>query len=157
MLVADSFVNDNNKQRKKIKAIWDTGASMSCISQRVANELKLVMTGYVKVSGVNSVDTVPRYQIDVGLPNKMMIEGLNVSEAKTLGDEFDMLIGMDIIKFGTLALSWDGTDYLMSFVVPSPQNPIDFVKIINNNAAKLNTKSNSAGGSSPHKTSRRNR
>jgi len=99
------------------KAIWDTGATATCISQKVANDLSLQPTGRTQVSGVHGANEVNTYFVNVYLPNKVGIVGVRVTEGKLAG--YDVLIGMDIIRHGDLAISNCNNRTIFSFRVPS--------------------------------------
>ena len=77
------------------KALWDTGAEMTVVSDKLVKTLGLkpyskgVLTG---IGGENNVDT---YRIHVVLPNGFLVCDV---EAYCSDIEDDILIGMDIIK-----------------------------------------------------------
>lgn len=107
-------------------ALWDTGASGSCISKEVADTLGLVKTGrrgIVTPSGRAKVNT---YMIDIVLPNNLVINNVVVMDSAIGTQEIGMLIGMDIIEMGDFAVSNHNGKTTISFVVPSLQK-IDFV------------------------------
>ncbi len=110
-----------------LKAIWDTGATSSVITETLARHLKLPVTGKVKVLGVNSSEIVNTYIVDIYLPNMVIIQGVTVTEAKNLGPgEIHLLIGMDIIRNGDFAITNKDLKTTFSFQMPSDQS-IDFV------------------------------
>lgn len=121
-------------QETEFKGIWDTGASASVITARVVKELNLVPTGRVDVYTANGPANVNTYLVNIKIPPKVNFIGLRVTEGIISGD-VDLLIGMDIIGQGDLAVTnHDGKTY-MSFRVPSVEH-IDFVAEIN----RYNTK-----------------
>ena len=114
-----------NKNMKVFKAIWDTGATNSVITQRVVRECGLQSSGLTKMNAVNNSSTSHTYLVNIFLPNKVEVLDIRVSEASLAGDE-DVLIGMDIINLGDLAISsWQGRTSF-TFRVPS-QGRIDFL------------------------------
>jgi predicted aspartyl protease len=113
-------------QYKKFRAIWDTGATGTVISQRIVNECGLQQTGVTKVFHAQGAkENVPVYLVNVGLPNSVAFSGVPV----TLGElaNGDALIGMDIIGNGDFAVTNHNKETVMSYRVPSTEH-IDFVK-----------------------------
>ncbi len=104
-------------KKSKYKAIWDTGATGTVISKKVAVDLGLKPISMAKVKGVNSESIVPVYYVNVYLPNKVSILFVRVTEG-LLGD-VDVLIGMDIISLGDFAISNFNGKTIFSFRVPS--------------------------------------
>ena len=112
-------------QSKRFVAIRDTGATGSCITQQIIDELGLKSIGFCNVGGVSGMHRTEKYKIDLVLPNGVYISGLTVIRCASLGVG-DVLIGMDIIAKWDLAISHDELgNMLMSFVIP-PQWVIDF-------------------------------
>lgn len=106
-------------------AIWDTGAQVSVITQKVAGELGLQPFRFMRHKGVLREDTVPVYKIAVVLPNGFGLRTMDVSEVPELADGFDVLIGMDIIGLGDFAISKLDNKTFFSFRIPS-HDCIDF-------------------------------
>lgn len=106
--------------------LWDTGASKSSITQRIVDDLQLIPVGSANISTANGVVTVNTYFVDIGLPNHVIVQNVLVSCAD-LGDDIDVLIGMDIIKHGDFAITNTENCTTFSFRVPSIQE-IDYVK-----------------------------
>ena len=114
-------------------AIWDTGATNTVITSKVVSELGLRPSGKVKVRGVGPAGIQQEhdsntYLINVHLPNNVGLIGVRVSENSLEGT--DVLIGMDIITAGDLAITNHNGKTTFSFRVPSCEE-IDFVGEIN--------------------------
>ncbi|MCY3923505.1 MAG: hypothetical protein OXG27_14095 [Chloroflexi bacterium] len=78
------------------------------------------------------------YLVNIFLPNRVVYPAVTVAEAKLL-DGLDVIIGMDIIKTGDLAVTnFDGNSKF-SFRVPS-QTHIDFVEDVKRPTFKLDGK-----------------
>jgi len=88
-----------------IKAIWDTGATGSCITIKVVKELGLLPTGRVLMGTANGAIQKNTYTIDIGLPGKVIIQGVIASEVDALTSGCDALIGMDIITLGDFSIT----------------------------------------------------
>lgn len=118
--------------KKPYQAIWDTGATNTCITPRVVQELGLQPSGraVVQVVGSGAAATaheVATYLVNIFLPNNVEIIAVKVSENMLHGA--DVLLGMDIIAHGDFAITnYDGKTW-WTFRVPSNE-PIDFVEEI---------------------------
>lgn len=108
-------------------ALWDTGATASVISQEVATRLKLVSEGTAKVFHAQGSKQVPKYFVNLGLPNRVQVVGVEVLDGILKG--CDLLIGMDIINMGDFAVTNRDGVTMLSFQMPSVRH-IDFVKIL---------------------------
>lgn len=110
-------------------ATWDTGATNTVITSKVATELGLKPSGKVKVRGVGPAGSSQEhdsntYLVNVFLPNNVGLAGVRVSENAVEG--CDVLIGMDVITTGDLAITNHNGKTTFSFRVP-PCEEIDFV------------------------------
>jgi len=122
---------------EKAKALWDTGATNTCISKKLALKLDLQARGLAEMYHADGVAIVPTYFIGILLPNNLGFSSIEVLECDLTGT--DILIGMDIISQGDFAISnFDGNTFF-SFRIPSTQN-ISFVKIDSNEADTNNPK-----------------
>ena len=106
-------------------ALWDTGATFSAISLDVANRLKLVPADKVTVTGVHDTNTVDAGIITVELPDHIVKKDIRVAIC-TLNPSIGMILGMDIIMLGDLAISNGNGQSLFSFAIPSFKNKMDF-------------------------------
>lgn len=123
-----SKVRDNSNQYtpKMWRGLWDTGASKSSITQRIVDDLDLIPIGNTNISTANGIVPVNTYLIDIGLPNRIIIPNIVVSCAD-LGEDIDVLIGMDIIKHGDFAITNTNNSTTFSFRIPSIEE-IDYVE-----------------------------
>lgn len=115
-------------KRIESKAIWDTGATNSVITEKLARELNLQPISKVNVVGVHGSEIKNAYLINIYLPSKVCINYARVTECKQLSgtDDLGMLIGMDIIGLGDLAVT-NFNKTVLSYRLPS-KNEIDFLK-----------------------------
>lgn len=111
----------------KVKAIWDTGATGSVITQSVVNKLVLLPTGMATVHTANGPATRNTYTVDIGLPNQVLIGQVIATGVDALSSGCDALIGMDIIGLGDFSITNHKGVTCMSFRVPSGHE-IDYVK-----------------------------
>ena len=105
-------------------AVWDTGAMKTTVSRRIVNDFGLRAVKYAPVSTPNGKSIAACYYVDILLPNSLTITDVLVVEG-TL-DNFDVLIGMDIIGMGDFAVSNYCGKTVFSFRIPSVAT-IDFV------------------------------
>lgn len=112
-----------------VNAIWDTGATHSCISSRLAKQLKLIPNSKRTTNTAGGLKTSDVYTIDIQLPNRVIMPSVMVAEIDLI-DSVDALIGMDIIGEGDFAVnSYDGKTSF-SFRLPSCHT-VDYANIEN--------------------------
>jgi len=121
-------------QQCSVSALWDTGATGSCISKGLARHLDLKPIDMCIVRGVSGTSTSNVYLIDILLPSDVSINNVRVSEFLDNG-AFGIILGMDIITLGDFAISNKEGKTTLSFRVPPSDNPVDFVEQINNEAS----------------------
>lgn len=118
---------------KDYTAIWDTGATNSCITKKVAADLNLQPTGIAEVRHADGKSSVNTYLVNISLPNKIMVGQVRVTEVQLISDanipddnQPQLLIGMDIIGMGDFAVTHANGNSAFSFRIPSVEE-IDFV------------------------------
>lgn len=116
----------NPPQIFETAAVWDTGATGTVITKKVADHLGLKPIGVTQVNHAAGSSMMNEYLVNVSLPNGVVFQGLRVTEGGLTGIE--ALIGMDIIASGDFAVTHcnDNGGTTMSFCVPSSEE-IDFV------------------------------
>ena len=87
------------------KALWDTGATNSAITSKIVESLKLIPIGKKKVTGANATKLTNIYLLNIFLPNQVVIIGIPATEIQSFVDDFDVLIGMDIITKGDFSIT----------------------------------------------------
>ena len=129
-LITDACIESGTSQYPIKTALWDTGATNTCISDNVVKALNLVPTGKGEIHTPSGSKIVNTYLVDIYLPNKVKIAG-TVVNGTDIGDQgIDLLVGMDIIALGDFAISQYGGVTTFSFCFPSIRQ-IDYVKEIN--------------------------
>lgn len=127
VLVFSSIKNtQNNIIPRMWKGLWDTGASVSSITQRIVDEMNLTPIGKTSISTANGIVVVSTYFVNIGLPNGVTVRNVLVSCAD-LGNDIDVLIGMDIIRHGDFSIANKNNRTTFSFRIPSMVE-IDYVK-----------------------------
>lgn len=111
-------------------AIWDTGATKSCISKKVASTLGLLPISRTTVHAAGNSFDSPVYKVDFLLPNSLTVHDVDVTEGSNL-QGCDILLGMDIITVGDFAVTNGGGMTVFSFRFPPADRHIDFVEAAN--------------------------
>jgi len=119
-----ALFNPYNKKSVKIKALWDTGATSSVISNAIAESLLLKKICYAEMRHANGIERVPVFVAGIKLPNQVVIPELTVLSCNPI-HEFDLIIGMDIITKGDFAITGKNGNTKFSFRMPSIAD-IDF-------------------------------
>ncbi|MBR1468695.1 MAG: retroviral-like aspartic protease family protein [Prevotella sp.] len=116
------FVAGEEVKRVKVqRSLWDTGASVSLISSRVAKVLGLEPIGKSGVSGYNEgVDVKDTFLTHIGLPTGDIVT--NVMSMEFDSDEYDVVIGMDVIGKGDFAITNKDGNTTFSFRIPSKES-----------------------------------
>lgn len=122
LMIADSKI-----EHIKTNALWDTGASKTCISNRLVEEMKLPVIGMRKTQCASGVQTVTCHIIDIIMPHKIMLTGVPVL-AFAGSIYFDILIGMDLITLGDFAITNAKGNTCFSYRTPPNDTHIDFVE-----------------------------
>jgi hypothetical protein len=115
------------------KAIWDTGATGSVITQAVVDACGLRPTGMVQVHGVHGPEFAETFLVNIALPNGVAFPNVRVTKGKILGPS--LLIGMDIITTGDFSITNVGMQTVFTFRIPSIHT-IDYVEEANQLKAK---------------------
>lgn len=116
----------SHEKSGEFKAVWDTGATHTVISQTVVDTLELKPTGMIVAHTPQGSHTTNTYLVDLTFQGSgLNFEGFKVSLGILSG--FDALIGMDIIGFGDFIVTNKDGVTIMSFRAPSMLRT-DFVK-----------------------------
>lgn len=108
------------------KALWDTGATKSVITKGTADALGLTPVGTGMVNHAGGSAQCNQYIVNIILPNRVGFPGVMVSECVNTVGDFGVIIGMDIITKGDLAITNVGKQTIVSFRYPSLK-VIDYV------------------------------
>ncbi len=112
---------------KNFFAIWDTGATNTVITARIAKDCGLRPISMTKVYHPGGeTENANVYLVNIRLPNKVEVYNLRVTEGILRG-QADVLVGMDIIGSGDFAVTNHNGKTVFSFRIPSIER-IDFVK-----------------------------
>ncbi len=127
---------DNTETNEQYNALWDTGASLCAIKQNIAEKLNLTPIDLIEVNHADGKKTTYRYLVDIILPNKVRINQVPVCAFSESDNQWDCILGMNIITLGDFAITNSNDKTLFSFEFPSTQS-IDFVKEINDQNKRI--------------------
>ncbi|MCE2964528.1 MAG: retroviral-like aspartic protease family protein [Alphaproteobacteria bacterium] len=88
------------------KGLIDTGATNSCISARVVNDLQLSIVGFQELHGVAGLTKAPYYFVNLSVPfgaTEFVTPTFRVN-GFSAQDHFDVLLGMDVLSKGHLSI-----------------------------------------------------
>jgi predicted aspartyl protease len=114
---------------KEYVAIWDTGASSTAISKKVVSDLMLPVVSMGTTSTAAGMTDTTIHRVHLWLPNYVVIEKCRANCVPGLEDILgvDLLIGMDVMCQGDLAISNFQEKTVLSFRIPSVATT-DYVK-----------------------------
>ena len=120
---------DNSNESKyievKVKALIDTGANGTCISHRLASACNLERVSVMKIVSAQGSGLAPVYKADIKLPCGTLFENVLVTEVAG-SDNFDIIIGMDILSHGDIALTGSKEGIVFSMCFPTRNQPVYF-------------------------------
>lgn len=114
----------------KTRALWDTGASKSVIAASLARSLGLTPVSTREVHHGDGKSMRHVYMVNFDLPNAVHVGGVLATEFPPSHDHFSVLVGMDVMGLGDMALTHVGGLTTFSFRVPSCE-AVDYVLIAN--------------------------
>ena len=112
--------------RISTKALWDTGASKSVVSTALVASLGLTPVSTTEVHHGDGVSTRDTYLVNFYLPNSVGIAGVLATDFPASHDNFNVLVGMDVICLGDFSITNVSGATWMSFRTPS-RVAIDYV------------------------------
>ncbi|NLX15013.1 MAG: hypothetical protein GXY44_15370, partial [Phycisphaerales bacterium] len=75
-VVRDTF--PSSTQEVNVIALWDTGATSSCISNKLADKLGLTLLSFTKVKNSGGTHEARVFKIDLDIMGRMNVENWNV-------------------------------------------------------------------------------
>ena len=108
-------------------ALWDTGATISCISKNAVKVLGITdLQDAMMVSASETVKTKSCH-VSILFPGTVYFKNVKVLVLPEDPIDHDVIIGMDIIKNGDFAITNYGTKSVLTFRAPSKET-IDFTE-----------------------------
>ena len=115
------------KKEADVLALIDTGATNTSISDRLASSLELKVIDQCDVEAAGGIHIADVYMIDIMLRSMVEFTNIRAAEFKS-NDKFDIIIGMDILIKGDLAITNHDNRTVLSFRVPPDTAHIDFIE-----------------------------
>ena len=122
------ITNTENGNTIRTLAIWDTGATGSVVTKKLASDLGLVAVSKGFANTAGGVVETGNYYVKITLIGSgSFTVKRRVTDCQRLSatDDVGMLIGMDIITLGDFAITNLNGQTVMSFRIPS-MGRIDF-------------------------------
>lgn len=117
-LVNNAYIHANGRSYEA-RALWDTGATHTCIDDALAQRLGLVELGSVDVYTPSGRANLTIYRADIVLMGVIPMYGHKVTGSVIGMQGIDLLIGMDIISKGDFATSCKDGRTRFTFRIPS--------------------------------------
>lgn len=111
-----------------VKSLIDTGANRTCISHRLASACNLERISVMKIVSAQGTGLAPVYKADIKLPCGIVFQNILVTEVSG-SDNFDVIIGMDILSQGDIAFTGSEEGLVFSMRFPSKKEPVDFSRM----------------------------
>lgn len=108
-------------------AVWDTGADTTIIRKSVAEALGLIPLVKSAISGIGGVVSSNVYSIHLGLPSGEAVLELEAMELPDEQMEYDVIIGMDVIRECDFAITNKDANTKFTYDRPSKRD-LDFTK-----------------------------
>lgn len=122
LICKDVRLNYMGLLSRSLIALWDTGATRTCISEELAGELNLIPSGKTFINTPSGSSTQNTYLADLHLPNGVVVKNVMIIDAKIGNQKIDLLIGMDIITLGDFSVSNFNNKTYFSFRTPSQKH-----------------------------------
>lgn len=119
-------VKSEEFQTKQYKAIWDTGATDTVVTQKIVDECDLKPIGVIEAHTTKGISKTNLYLVNAWLPNNVIVYNVSAALGQVIGN-VEVLIGMNIISMGDFVVTNKGGKTVFSFRFPSVEC-IDFVK-----------------------------
>lgn len=98
------------------KAMWDTGADTTIIS-RIVSELQLKPYRQGGIAGIGGASDSNVYLVHILVPTGDFVTYVEVMESDF--EDYDVIIGMDVISFGDLLVTNADNKTIFQFRTPS--------------------------------------
>ncbi|MDE0137551.1 MAG: retroviral-like aspartic protease family protein [bacterium] len=111
VLPGGTFEQQSEGEARVFSGLVDTGADVTCISNKVADFLDLQSTGKVPMVGATGSDAVNQYLVDLLLQFGTQHIGIPDHRAASFeagSPHYDVLIGRDILCKGVLTMDFAG-------------------------------------------------
>lgn len=111
----------------EVKALWDTGAMVTCISETLAAKLALPVVGSMDITAANNVTVkTPVHCVQIRM-GSFVVPCVDVAVLDMAGRGHDVIIGMDFMANGDTHISHHDGKTVLTFRQPSLEK-CDFVE-----------------------------
>ena len=100
--ISECYDGAENHEIKK--AVWDTGATTSVISESLARKFGLRSIGHGNIVTSIGQREVPIFELDIHLTRNITLKRVKVFGSPMNNRDVEFLIGMDIISKGNLSI-----------------------------------------------------
>lgn len=114
-LMTPVVIYDSKGNQYHAYAVWDTGASGSCISETLAAEMGLERVDVTTLLTTAGSKETACGIVDVRLCGDILFKNIKVTFADMSHHEADFIIGMDIISHGKLEIYPKNREIIMKF------------------------------------------
>jgi len=118
VMQSQSAHESGRRKASIIKAMWDTGCTDCCVSRRLVRLLGLQPVGETGLKSAHDDRVTKVYSIDIKLPGEPMISNILAAEIDAQLD-FDIIIGLDIIRRGNFHLDNVNGTTVFTFSLPA--------------------------------------
>ena len=101
-------------------AMWDTGATTTIISSRIVRQLKLEPYQQGGISGIGGASNTNTYLVHVLIPTGDVVTNCEVMKSDF--EDYDVIIGMDIISLGDFCFTNPDDYSVFSFRIPANEH-----------------------------------
>lgn len=112
----DIYTSDGKKYHTE-RAMWDTGADTTIISPRIVQQLHLQPYQQGGIAGIGGASNSNIYLVHILAPTGDFITNVEVMESDF--QDYDVIIGMDIIMFGDFLITNADDKTIFQFRTPS--------------------------------------
>lgn len=116
LTACDIYSADGHKFHTE-KALWDTGADTTIISSRIVGNLRLQPYKQGGIAGIGGASDSNVYLVHILVPTGDFITYVEVMESDF--EDYDVIIGMDVITFGDFLITNKDGKTLFQFRTPS--------------------------------------
>lgn len=112
-----SIYSADGRQFHTDKAMWDTGADTTIISSRIVHDLQLKPYQQGGIAGIGSASDSNIYLVHILVPTGDFVTNVEVMESDF--QDYDVIIGMDVITFGDMLITNAEDSTTFQFRTPS--------------------------------------
>ncbi|MBN4073001.1 hypothetical protein JYT74_03060 [Crocinitomix catalasitica] len=110
----------------RTSALWDTGSTHCLITKSLAENLDLNPISKIQVAHHEGMSFANVYLMAIYITKRYYVV-VELTETKAPSDNFEIIIGMDVITKGDMAITTEQNETIFSFRLPS-STTIDFTK-----------------------------